>query len=353
MSPRMSATIAFLFVLLGTGSALSAPPEPTPPRFPSREAAVEAYVNACDAAPVPPPPEPGESGHEGQGGSRAWFDCPNEGAACEGRCFATHRRCQSVCADRCGDCRRACAAGDAACVRACAERRADCAAICDAGVDECDGTCTDESCSGYCVDANRECMHVSVKRAMACDRVQGEAYYSCVGDGTERWDTMGRCARRAKKLDAFCRRVWATYGGAFDELVIDDHEAPSFRPADELAARCTPEAQCPQDYARVAPYLGAFCAGALGESSLESLREQVRARQISKRSLSIVFNALGAMHGYDFKKETWLNGLFYGSGEWLPPTCRAAVRTLSGPREVPLAITKLRDQVKKIWAKAR
>jgi hypothetical protein len=198
-------------------------------------------------------------------------------------------------------------------------------------------------------------MQVNTLRARSCDRPQFDTYAECLANAPttrETWKVPGTCARRAPKLDAFCRRVSSVAGGSLDQ-VLGDHEPRTFPEAAELAGRCTAEAQCPSDYARLAPYLGAFCAGALGEASLATLQEDVAQGRISKMSLSLLFNAHGALYGFQFKRERWLNAFFYGAGEWLPPACRAAFRTLRTAREVPLPITKLRDRVKKMWAKAR
>ncbi|MCA9516179.1 MAG: hypothetical protein KC635_14650 [Myxococcales bacterium] len=124
-------------------------------------------------------------------------------------------------------------------------------------------------------------------------------------------------------------------------------------PDDALAARCTATAECPEDYAKVAPYLAGVCAGDLSDAALDALDADARAGRVSTRALIAVFNVHGAMTGYAFKSERWLNAFFYGAGAWLPEGCRAKIKAYAKPGDVPAAVTRLRDRVLAIWRRVK
>ncbi|MCB9737616.1 MAG: hypothetical protein H6745_33970 [Deltaproteobacteria bacterium] len=111
---------------------------------------------------------------------------------------------------------------------------------------------------------------------------------------------------------------------------------------------------CPRSYRDCAPYLERFCAGTLDRHQLAAMR----AAAASAPELQLwgdrdcfvaMMNVPGASYGYAFETERWLDAFFYGSGEWLPPSCRALVRAHDSPATVPPELLRLRDAVKPIW----
>lgn len=249
-------------------------------------------------------------------------------------------RCQDTCAAPCDTCKAACAAGDKACVRKCAEARADCRGRCIKGYADCQA-------SG-CGAVYQQCAAAAAARVKGCDGTRCQAYIECI-EGQQDWEKAEQtCLPKAKGLDDFCLGVCRTersipeYGDdAFDPPTIEDYAT--------LTKACTPAAQCPADYRALAPYLGSFCAGTTDDASFERLAADVKRGAISKRSLSLLFNAYGAIYGYEFKKEKWMNGFFYGaSAAWLPATCRAKVKSAASAKVMSFRLTKLRDRVKKL-----
>lgn|GEM_PF-7041179 len=79
---------------------------------------------------------------------------------------------------------------------------------------------------------------------------------------------------------------------------------------------------------------------------------------VYSEGLAVLFNLHGAMYGYAFKVETWLNDFFYGSAtngktDWLPASCQAAIRAYKTVKEVPAADTRVRDLVKALYNAAK
>ncbi len=275
------------------------------------------------------------------------FGCFGDLDACQQACQPVCGNCQNSCATTCDDCKGSCPAGDSACIRKCAEGRADCRGRCMNGLRQCQG----QTCSR----ASGECMSVAVKRLRGCDASKCDDYIACY-DEQEDYELAPKvCKPKARGMDDFCQRVCDMHHGFPEYLLEDDDSEPALiEDGKGLAKLCTAEAQCPADYAQIAPYLASFCAGTTSDASLVVLAGEVTRKVVSKRTLGIVFNAYGAMHGYEFKKEKWLNGLFYGSGAaWLPASCRAKMKTVASAKAMPFHLTKLRDRVKKIWNEAR
>lgn len=115
---------------------------------------------------------------------------------------------------------------------------------------------------------------------------------------------------------------------------------------------CTSASQCPEDYISTLPYLEAFCARTLKHEDIELLRSDATKGRISPQSLLMLFNAYGAFYGFDFKRETWLNAFFYGSGEWLPAQCRMMIRSFGRPEDIPPQMAADRDALRTIWQDA-
>lgn len=281
------------------------------------------------------------------------FGCTSKFDECQVACQAPCGTCQSSCATQCDGCKSACKAGDGACLRKCAERRADCRGGCLDQLKTCQGpTC--EQTAGLCWKEN-------VPKARACDVPACEQYAECVHTADDYEKARPGCIKKfASKLSDYCRGLCESYGGMIMEMLPDPETMVPDEPAIDgkaLAAACTAAANCPADYRAVAPYLGGFCSGALDDASLADLERDVKAKKISHKTMSLVFNAYGAMYGYQFKKETWMNGFFYGpngqGGNWLPPACKAKMKSVASAKAMPFRLTKLRDTVKRMWDAAK
>lgn len=275
------------------------------------------------------------------------FGCYGDMERCQRDCQPRCTDCQSTCAGSCDDCKSACDQGDRACLRKCAEARADCRGRCLKGLRQ----CQDEDCSR----ASKECMAQGAKRVKGCDSDKCDAYFACLDsdlDGGGDWEeAMAACTSKLEGIGDFCERVCLMERGipAYYEEEEYAVERPSVEGA-RLAQACTAGAKCPDDYARAAPYLASFCAGTTTDESLELLGREVRAKNISRRTLSLVFNVYGAMYGYQFKREKWMNDFFYGANAaWLPKSCRGKIKTVASARKMPFHLTRLRDRVKRIW----
>lgn len=271
------------------------------------------------------------------------FGCYGDYEGCKVKCQPKCGRCQDECADTCDSCKAGCAAGDAACIKRCAEGRADCRGRCMKGLKICQNT--------DCATASNACMRKNVQRLKECDAGACDTWVSCIEDekNWEKADTV--CKSKLDVLGNFCGRVcsmehaiptWYFEENFSDEAPVDDASA--------LAMKCTAQSQCPADYEHVLPYLTSFCTGVTSDESFAVLSRELGRGLISKRTLSLVFNAYGAMHGYEFKKEKWMNAFFYGAGgAWLPDVCRARIRAYGSAKQMPLRYTKLRDRFKKVW----
>jgi hypothetical protein len=123
----------------------------------------------------------------------------------------------------------------------------------------------------------------------------------------------------------------------------------STRPARDL--ECPAAAKCSPAYGKVHGYLEAVCAGSLGPADLAALEAMAAYGGIGTPELVLLFNAHGALYGYRFESEAWLNDLFYGTGReaWLPAPCVERFRSYRRASEVPAADTKARDALKAIW----
>ena len=272
--------------------------------------------------------------------------CNSDFDGCQVACEPKCTRCQDTCASSCDDCKGACAADDKACVRKCAETRADCRGRCMTGLRECQGP--------VCTAASNTCMIDGIKRLESCNSAACDAWVACFQSQDDYEKAEAICKPKAKGLDDFCFRVCQ-----MDQGIPDYYDAANYQPAASedakaLAKACTAKANCPSDYAQLAPYLGSFCAGTTSDASLELLKKEVELKTISKKSLGLLFNTYGAMYGYEFKQETWMNPFFYTpDAAWLPQACRGKIKSAASAKVMPLRMTRLRDRVKAIWNAAR
>jgi len=346
---KLTVVIASLLVLAPLANAEPTLPEDDANPGATRSQAVQAFVKDCHANLLAPAWD--ESGEERnvpecealtlqQNCNPDTYGCYGGYQSCQLACQPTCTKCQGTCATTCDDCKSTCN-GDKACTRKCAEGRADCRDRCLKGRRECQGP--------QCDAASVTCESNGLDRASRCDRAACTAYVEC-RDAQEDYETVEKvCAPKARTLDAFCMGVCEmegyipSSGSAATMLATPENGAT-------LARHCTAAAQCPPDYAAIAPYLGSLCSGATTDASFATLAATVKRGGISKRTLSLVFNAYGAIHGYEFKKELWMNGFFYGEGSWLPASCRAKMKTVASAKVMPFYLTKLRDRVKTLWS---
>lgn len=349
--------LTFVFTVFMAGHALAQPSLPEEDERPgkTRDQAIEAYLNDCHATLTATAwiEEEEQTVDECkaldvyQNCNPDIFGCTSKFDACQVACQTPCGTCQSGCATQCDGCKSACKAGDSACLRKCAERRADCRGGCLEQLKTCQGP--------TCEQSSRVCWRENVPKARACGTLACEEYAECIHTADDYEKAKPGCDKKfASKLSAYCRDLCQSYGGMVIEM-LPDPETLEMDVVDgkALAAACTKDANCPADYRHVAPFLGAFCAGALDEISLADLERDVSAKKISHKTMSLIFNAYGAMHGYQFKKELWMNGFFYGSdgkgGAWLPASCKNKMKSYASARAMPFRLTKLRDTVKRMW----
>jgi hypothetical protein len=270
------------------------------------------------------------------------FGCAAAHDACEVGCQPGCTSCQKTCGGACDGCKAACKPGDQACLRKCAEARADCRAGCLSAR----GTCEKDDCA----KASSACMKAAVAQLHTCKPQVCDAYVKCTAQDTDDYEKVeAMCSPKLAEYSPFCENVcrMERYIPAPEAYLWEDTTP------DTLAKACTAEAQCPSGYAEVVPYLASFCAGTTDEESFGTLEKAIARGAISKRALSLTYNMYGAMHGYVFKKENWMNGFFYGSGAWLPESCRVRVKSVTNAKSMPLSATKLRDRFKRLADRAK
>ncbi|MFT7580960.1 MAG: hypothetical protein ACI9MR_002634 [Myxococcota bacterium] len=157
-------------------------------------------------------------------------------------------------------------------------------------------------------------------------------------------------------------RVYAVFDDANDGYVTHDRRhvilhtkpsAPGLPVEAKAYERCSNEALCPLDYDRSWPYLDVFCRDVLTPATLEGLAADASSGKIGSRDLMMLFNAHGALHGYRFKKQKWLNAFFYGKGakRWLPPVCTKRFASFDSAKVVPASFGKARGKLKALWRK--
>lgn len=359
---RTATLLGLVSVVLSLASVAHGDP-PDGPSLPeadqrgaTRAQAIEAYAKDCHATLQAVAYEYEEEKHVDeclaidvyQNCSPDTFGCYDDRDKCERACQPTCGRCQDTCAASCDDCKAGCAAGDAACVGRCAEGRADCRGRCMTGL----GACQNVDCA----KASQSCMSAGVEKLRGCSVAACDTYLECL-DGQDDYERAPKiCAPKAGGMSEFCLHVCGWEHGIpqyyFDEQAEDKPAPPES--GKTLAKACTKESECPADYAALVPYLAAFCGGALDEGGLAELAADVAKGRIAKRTLGLVFNAYAAMYGYEFKKELWMNGFFYGAGgAWLPAACKAKLKSVASAKVMPFKLTLVRDRVKKIWNAAK
>lgn len=102
----------------------------------------------------------------------------------------------------------------------------------------------------------------------------------------------------------------------------------------------------------VARWLEAFCTQTLNPADWDALEKAASSGSVSPDGLMALFNTHGALHGYVFKRELWLNDFFYANDR-LPERCRARVRQYPSASAVPASFAKDRDRLRALWHKHR
>jgi hypothetical protein len=113
---------------------------------------------------------------------------------------------------------------------------------------------------------------------------------------------------------------------------------------------------CPPDFVFIKKDLGRLCSGTFNMDLFNRFKARSK-RRLTPKALMILFNAPGAMRGYLFKKETWLNSFFYshGAARWLPEAC-ADVIVRPGPGatdKAPAASKEAVGPLRALWKKAQ
>lgn len=120
-------------------------------------------------------------------------------------------------------------------------------------------------------------------------------------------------------------------------------------------AACPATASCPERYGRLEPYLALLCTGELGKAHIDILRGERDRGAITQGDLAVLFNAVGAMDGYTFKRLASLNAFFYGGPDgapWLPSACRMSMK--KGKRSKPQkSVRASGDRVRALWKAGR
>ena len=268
------------------------------------------------------------------------FQCELKTERCKSDCAIPCEGCQSECANTCDDCKSHCRPNDRACIATCAVKRAHCRETCLKGL----GQCQDVAC----LESNQTCFKEGLLRMQDCGsdlEKQCDAFTACSLNEEQ-------CAS-LKPKDPFCAELCWQLPELNYYIKNESSSTSSDKQYDVLFNACKKEANCPTDYRQILPYLDQFCGGVLTEEELNNLPLVVAKKGISKDSISLIVNSYGAMYGYQFKKKTWLNGFFYGSGEWLPKNCKTRIKSVVNAKYMPLAMTKLRDQLKRIWKRLK
>lgn len=269
-----------------------------------------------------------------------YFSCFDQHQRCRADCARPCEGCQSECGDTCDDCKAKCKAGDQTCLTQCAKRRADCRSTCL----QAQKTCQSSACKA----SLNTCYYDGVDRMKSCD--------------FKRCDEFQECWRKARgrEQEAACQAIIPNSpfcSSLCFEVPSQEQFLSGQPPRDEvyrsLIKACTSSAECPPDYREALPFLDALCGGLLTEDHLTALKSAVAQKSIKRSTVNMIYNVYGAMYGYQFKKKKHLNAFFYGAGAWLPQTCKTRIKSVKRARDMPLSMTKLRDQVKLIWKRSK
>jgi hypothetical protein len=351
MRPHLVSSLFILSAIFAASPSRAGKPtlpeEDEHPRV-SRKDAVEAYVKDCRATfdkvawrmDVETRVSECQDYDTYQSCSPDYFGCSAGYISCQSDCARPCSGCQTSCADTCDGCRAACKSGDSACIRKCAEARADCREGCLGALKQCQGPA--------CEAASKACVKGGVERLKSCNPEACNQQADCISEAVDE-AAYQACLQFTAKESEFCQQICRIGFGFPSEGEFSFDGDTDADPEKALLAACSKKAQCPEDYAAALPYLTSFCGGFFNDTSMEGLKNAVSNKRISKKTLGMIFNVYGAMYGYEFKKETWLNAFFYGSGEWLPPTCKTRIKSVKAAKSMPIRMTKLRDQVKKLW----
>lgn len=125
---------------------------------------------------------------------------------------------------------------------------------------------------------------------------------------------------------------------------------PSASPRSPTSPRPSGCESCPASWSLLGPLLGRLCEGAFGDAELAALRAHVEGGAVDKDGVALLWNSVGAMTGYQFKKYPAWNTLFHGADRaHLPPTCAPFFTAASPSAKVPDAVRTARDRIRAYW----
>ena len=273
------------------------------------------------------------------------FSCSAKEESCKDDCAKPCQACQDTCAFSCDSCKALCRKNDVSCLMNCATHRADCRSTCLGNLQTCQ--------ESICKTSYLACLYDGWDEVKDCDFKNCEKYQEYVASSQKRNpdDELKNCKSQFPELCSGCGNYcfWPPTRESFFTSKMPTRS----QIYDSLVKACTPKAQCPKDYKQALPFLDSFCAGVLTEKNISELTKMLTEKTISNRTLNMIFNAYGAMYGYQFKKKKWLNSFFYGSAKWLPDSCASRMKYVQRAKDMPLSMTKLRDKIKKIWKRQK
>lgn len=122
-------------------------------------------------------------------------------------------------------------------------------------------------------------------------------------------------------------------------------------PQPDAGVRCDRDSGCPDNYEQTWPYLERFCAGRITDTDLADIDALAARGALTKSGVEAIFNVFGAAYGYEFKMLKALNTFYYApsAAQWLPQSCVALVRSKTSAKDMPFALTKTRDAIRRIY----
>lgn len=151
------------------------------------------------------------------------------------------------------------------------------------------------------------------------------------------------------------RASWTFYELAGEVVVVESIRTPDGENG-RLWTLKTPGAvletcpSCPESWAVLAPLMGKLCDGAFGEAELARLKDHVAAGRLDKEEVARLWNTVGAMTGFVFKKYPQWNAIFRGDDrDALPESCRPWLAKAHTESELPQAIKTGRDKIRAYW----
>ncbi len=109
-------------------------------------------------------------------------------------------------------------------------------------------------------------------------------------------------------------------------------------------------ASCPASFAELSPLMGKLCEGTFWQAELSALKGHVAAGRLDKDEVARLWNTVGAMTGFVFKKYPHWNALFTGADQGaLPAPCRPWMQKAHKEGELPKGVRAGRDLIRNYW----